>query len=139
MSFAALLDAPYFTGVTTSAEVPGRFDISLNGHPYMLDLKIDNPEFTRQSIPLLRNQADTGGEPGEQSLSPEELWRRSQSDWTHGAGQTYLDREDSDAKRFRSSKGVNVWEQWALQLLADTSSKRASANTNLSIIPVGTY
>lgn len=139
MSFAALLDAPYFTGVTTSSEVPGKYDISLNGHPYMLDLKMDDSNFTRQSIPLLRNQADTGGEPGEQSLSPEELWRRSQSDWTHGAGQTYRDREDSDPKRFRSSKGVNVWEPWALQLLPDTSSKRASANANLSLIPVGTY
>lgn len=139
MSLAVLLDAPYFTGASTSAEVPGRYDVSLAGRGYMIDLDEKNPQFTRASIPLLRNQADTGGSPGEQSLSPEELWRRSASSWDHGAGQTYADREGSDPARFRSSKGMDVWERWALKLLPDTASKRTSANTNLALITAGTY
>ena len=54
-------------------EVPGRFDVALDGRPYMVDVGQETPDFRRQSIPLLRNQADTGLTFGESSLNPEEL------------------------------------------------------------------
>lgn len=138
MSLAGLLDAPFFTGSSRSVEVPGRFHCSLNGRPYMIDTsRMD--DFRRQAIPLLRQQADNASAPGEQTLSPEELWRRSQDSFDHGAGQTYLDRPDSDNRRFRSSKGIDVWERWAMQLLPACTSKLSSANTNLLLQAVGTY
>ena len=130
MGISALLSAPYFSGTSSSVEVPGRFDVSLNGRPYMIDTA-ERARFIRSSIPLLRNQADTGLAPGEQSLSPEELWRRSQDSWDHGAGQVHLDREGSDPRRFRSSKGVYVWDRWAMSLLSDTANKRSTANSPL--------
>lgn len=110
--------------------------MSLNGRPYMIDTA-RMEEFTRRSIPLLRNQANTGEQFGEGSLNPEELWRRNQDSWDHGAGQTHYDREDSDRRRFRASKGVDVWTRWQLSLLPDTTSKRASAALNLELMPVG--
>jgi hypothetical protein len=134
---SSTLSSPFFTGTSISTEVPGRFDISLNGRPFMLDLTTEQT-FTRRSIPLLRNQADTGSAPGEQSLSPEELWRRSTLSWDHGAGQAYLDREDSDPRRFRSSKGVNVWNRWAISLLNETANKRSSAGVLQYALTVGT-
>src|SRR5688572_4888097 len=123
---------PFFTGGTTTAEVPSRFDVALNGRPYMLDFREQGENMQRRSIQILRDQADTSDSPGEQSLNPEGLWRRSQESWERGAGQTYFDRRDSDPTRFRSSKGVDPFStRWALGLLPDTASKRASANTNL--------
>jgi hypothetical protein len=136
MSLALGFSSPYFTGSSRTLEVPGRFHCSLAGRPYMIDMA-RMAEFRRQSIPLLREQADNTGAPGEQTLSPEELWRRSQDDWTHGAGQQFLDREDSDNQRFRSSKGVDVWTRWQLSLLPATTVRRASASPSLQVLPAG--
>lgn len=137
MALSVLLDAPYFTGQSRSEQVPGKFDVSLNGRGYMLDLRGDDDSFSRRSIPMLRNQANTGEQYGEASLNPEELWRRSQDSWDHGAGQVYLDREDSDRRRFRSSKGIDVWTRWEMSLLPDTDIARSSGNTNLALQPAG--
>ena len=131
--------SPFFTGQSRSSQVPSKFDVSLNGRPFMVDLEAGSDSFSRRSIPLLRNQANTGEQFGEGSLNPEELWRRSQDSWDFGAGQTYLDRTGSERRRFRSSKGIDVWKRWAMSLLADTSSKRTSVATNLALQPVGTF
>jgi hypothetical protein len=137
---STLFNAPFFTGQTSSQEVPAKWDVSLNGRGYLVDLRGEGDEsFSRRSIPLLRNQANTGEQFGEASLNPEELWRRNQDSWDHGAGQTYLDRQDADRRRFRSSKGVDVWTRWAMSLLNDTAVRRASANTNLALSVAGTY
>jgi hypothetical protein len=136
VSLALSFSTPYFTGVSRTVEVPGRFHCALNGRPYMID-DSRMSEFRRQAIPLLRQQADNSEAFGEQTLSPEELWRSSQDDWGHGAGQVYLDREGSDNQRFRSSKGIDVWERWAMSLLPDTAQRRGSVNTNLALQPVG--
>lgn len=139
MAISTTFSAPYFTGQTRSEQVPAKWDVSLAGRGFMVDLEAGGDGFSRRSIPLLRNQANTGEQFGEGSLNPEELWRRSQDSWDHGAGQTYLDRADSDRRRFRSSKGIDVWTRWAMSLLPDTANKRASVNTNLALIPVGSF
>lgn len=131
-----LFAAPFFSGSTTAADVPGRFDCALNGRGYMIDTAGEQA-YTRRPIQMLRAQADGSASFGEQTLSPEELSRRSQDSWDHGAGQTFLDRADSDNRRFRSSKGIDVWERWALKLLPATASKLASASTNLSMAVAG--
>jgi len=136
MSFALAFNATYFSGASRTLQVPGRFHCGLNGRGYMIDTA-RLQEFRRQSIPLLREQQDTTDSPGEQTLSPEELWRRSQDDWTHGAGQVHLDRKDSDSRRFRSSKGIDIWTRWQMSLLPGTAVRRSSANTGLALTPVG--
>jgi hypothetical protein len=136
MSLALTFSDPYYTGESRSTDVPGRYHCSIGGHAYMIDTA-RLQEFTRRGIPLLREQADNTGAPGEQTLSPEELWRRSQDDWSHGAGQTHLDRKDSDNQRFRSSKGIDVWTKWQMGLLPDTTQVRASTNTGLELAAVG--
>lgn len=144
MGISSLLDAPLFSGSTSSSETPSKYPVALAGRPFLVDLTHDVKGvragfFHHESIPLLRQQADGANEPGEASLNPEAYWRRSQSSWHHGAGQTFLDRSDSDSQRFRSSKGIDVWTRWQMSLLPSTSSKRASASTNFSLVPVGSY
>lgn len=135
MSLAALLASPFYTGSGTTIEVPSRYPVALNGVGYFIDTEIG---IKRSTIPYLRSQADTGNVPGLQSINPEDLWRRDQESWHHGAGQSYLDRQESDPARFRSSKGIDVWTKWALGLLNDTASKRSSTNTNLRLAVAGT-
>jgi len=143
LTFTSTFDAPFFDGTSgTSSLVPYPYDVALNGRPFMLQLQPDAIEefgqhFSRKSLPLVRDQADNSNEPGEQSVSPEQFWRRSQQSWHKGAGQAWLDWPDSDRNRFRSSKGVNPWTQKALSLHNATTSAKASANTSLSLCMAG--
>jgi hypothetical protein len=139
------LDAAlYGGGAAATQNVPGRFEVAINGVGFMVDHAADlngfrNMHFSRQSTPALRAQADTANTPGEQSLNREDLWRRATESWHKGAGQTYLDRSDSDSARFSASKGVDVWTRWQLSLLPDVTQSRASANTNLRLTVAGSY
>ena len=119
----------YFTGTGSTQLVPYIYPVAVNGRPYMIDTKSN--AFGRQFDARVRDSVDQSAEPGESAINPQGLWRRSQSSWHYGAGQTYSDTADAEAYRFRSSKGVDVWERGKLSLLPDTAQAYSSANTNL--------
>lgn len=104
--------------------------------PFLIDLSADGGGFISQSVPMLRNQADQGARPGEQSLSPDDLWRRSVESWHHGAGQTHADRETSDPYRFRSSIHCDPWTKSKLQPL-NTIAETAGATTYSTLLVAG--
>ena len=66
------------------------------------------------------------------------MWRRSQSSWHYGAGQDYSDTADAEVYRFRSNKGVNVWDRGKLSLLKDTTQILSDAAATLKSIVAGT-
>jgi hypothetical protein len=106
--------------MTTSAEVPGKYPVAINGRPYM----VDPAGFRRESLPILRQQSDTSDLPSEASLNPRALWRRSQESWHHGSGQTLFDGKSSgtaaDPERFSTSHNVNVWTRGQISLMPET-------------------
>ena len=135
---------PFFSGTATSGLVPYPFPISIGGHAYGIQwdntaIGVWGARFKRQSLPLLRTQADNSNTPGEQSISPEQFWRRSQETWLYGEGQTYLDRASSELRRYHDGLGIDPWNPWQLKLLNDTSRKYTSANSNLQCLNAGTY
>lgn len=92
------------------ADVPGKFDISIDGVGFMLFEEGEQPALMHQSIRQQREQSGgANANIGEQTINPEGFWRRSRDGWYHGAGQTYGDREESDPLRFRASQGVDVF------------------------------
>src|SRR5688572_14089476 len=102
--------------------VPGTHPVALAGRAYLLDMGSD--QFRYETIPMLNPQLQQSAEQvSESSLNPEGLWRRSQESWHKGAGQTYLDKQDSDAARFRDSLGINVWEKGEISLLNEVAQK----------------
>lgn len=117
--------------MATTTEVPGRLPVAINGHAYLAD------PVARETVPVMRTQADTSTEAGEQSLNPQGLWRRSQESWHHGAGQDFLDgrmgETPPDPRRFRSSKGVDIWTKGQASLLHPTLKVWSTANTNLQL------
>lgn len=123
MTLPSTLPFPLYTGDVTdlSLEVPSRYPVGLAGRGYNLDLAIE--QFAHVSIPILKPQQDSGNQVDESSLNPEGLWRRSQDSWHKGAGQTYLDKPESDGARFRSSIGINPWEKGELTLHNDVYLK----------------
>lgn len=98
-------------------DVPGVYPVSLDGRPYNISLAPDDGGFISASVPVLRTQADQGARPGEQSLSPEDLWRRSVESWHHGAGQSHADREESDQYRFHESVHADPWTRFSIDAL----------------------
>lgn len=134
----ALLNEPFFTGTTGgSSDVPGLWHVALDGRGFMLDLK--SGEFRRVSIPLLRQQADQSTQPGESSINPDDLWRRTMSSFHHGAGQRNYDADDSDPARFYTSKGLDPWTEGELTLLPATVESISSSSTNLRLAVAGDY
>ena len=96
--------------------------IELNGVSYLLDTR----EYRRTTIPVSRQQRDNSREPGENTLDTTGAWVRSQTDWSYGAGQLYLDYEDSDRRRFFSSTGIDVWTKGQITLLPETEDAASS-------------
>ena len=115
---------PFYNGSGVSTLVPYKWDCAVNGRTFMFEDKyFGTAQFTRSSIPMLRPPTETGTI-SEQSLNPGDGIRVGINSWHHGAGQTYLDAEDSDPFRFRSSKGIDPWTKGKLSLLPDTERKR---------------
>ena len=142
LSLGAPFGAPFYGGSGISELVPGVFPVALNGRPYLLNLEpfADGASaFRRQSLPLLRQQADQSVTPGEASVSPESFWRRAQDSWHKGAGQSYFDRNDSDPFRFNTSKGIDPWTKWELSLLNDVTEIRSDSATNQFLAVAGNY
>lgn len=138
MGFSDPFATPYFTGLlATSPGVPAVYDIAISGRGYVLDL--ESKQFISQTIPVQRAQTDTTNSPSEASLSREDLWRRAFESWHHGAGQAYRDRPTSDQYRFRSSRGMNVWDRDTLALLPDTAHGLTSITTNLRLATISGY
>lgn len=129
----------YFTGsaVAPSELVPAVYPVAIAGRPYFIEPKL----YRMQHIPQRRPAQEQNAEPGESTINPEGPWRRSQSNWSLGAGQLWLDeRGDPNLMRlrFRQSLGIDVFNDYSFKLLPITEQKRSSANTNLKMIRVGT-
>ncbi len=140
-TLASRLDSGFSqTGNSSTSLVPFPFPVALNGHPYVVDLEFKpwkRQAYRHTSVAMIRAQSDTSNEPGQQSLSPDGLWRRTQDSWHLGAGQTHLDRKNSSEFRYSSSKGIDPWTPWQLSLLHDTDQVLASTNTDLGAVVAG--
>jgi hypothetical protein len=123
----------------TSAEVPGYLPVAIAGHTYL----IDPAGFQRETVPVLRTQADVSDLPSESSLNPKGLWLRSQESWHHGAGQRFLDGKQSgtaaDPERFYASRGVNPWTRGQVSLAPVTVAVRLGANISQGIVAAGNH
>lgn len=134
LSLNAPLNDPWYGGAAISELVPRAFHVAIGGHPYLIDVM----KYSRRILPAVSDAQDTSTEPGEQTLSREGFWPRSQSRWDLGAGQDFFDEDGSSRRRFFTSKGVDIWTyDRAACLLNDTEKKSNSANTNLTVLVIG--
>ena len=126
----------FYSGTGATTLVPNVFPVAINGRPYLVDLKAGS--FQRQYDARVRDSVDQSAEPGESAINPQGLWRRSQSSWHYGAGQTYGDTADAEAFRFNTSKGIEVWDKGQATLLKDTTQVLADSASTLRALTVGT-
>ena len=100
--------------------------VELNGISYL----VDTAAYRRTTVPVSRQQRDNSREPGENTLDTTGAWVRSQTDWSYGAGQLYLDNEDSDRRRFYSSTGIDIWTRGQITLLPTAETPGALPATS---------
>ena len=100
--------------------------VELNGISYL----VDTAAYRRTTVPVSRQQRDNSKEPGENTLDTTGAWVRSQTDWSYGAGQLYLDNEDSDRRRFYSSTGIDIWTRGQITLLPTAETPGALPATS---------
>jgi len=109
--------------------------VQLDGTSYLVDTR----QYSRTTVPALREQRDNSAEAGENALDTSGAWTRSQTDWSLGAGQTHFDLVDSDRRRFSSSTGVDPWTKGQVTLLPITEEKLNATTSNLLVQRMGTY
>jgi hypothetical protein len=131
-----LADVPaFYTGTGSSNLVPSVFPVAIDGRPYMIDQK--SGDFTRGFEARIRDTFDQATEPGESTINPQGLWRRSQNSWHVGSGQVYGD-VDSTPFRFFKSKGINPWNKGQITLHNSTTLLTLTAtNANAQVIVAG--
>ncbi len=144
MPMEVLFSQPYYQ--TTEPEAaptgfPQFFPVSIAGRTYMVDTSFEpyrRDAFRHRSIQAQRESIDLNNLPGEGTVNTEGLWRRYARSWHFGAGQPYQDRKGSEDARFSTSKGVNPWMEWQLELLSDTYQLQALAHSGF-VNQVGKY
>lgn len=109
--------------------------VQLDGTAFLVDTR----EYSRTTVPALREQRDNSAEAGENALDTSGAWTRSQTDWSYGAGQTHFDLDDSDRRRFASSTGIDPWTKGEITLLPITEEKLNATTSNLLVQRMGTY
>lgn len=105
------------------AHAAERLPVTIDGRSYLIEMD----GYSRTTVPTLREQRDTSGEPGEQRLNTQ-FWVRSQTDWSRGAGQEYFDNDDSDRRRFYTSSGIDPWTKGQVSLLPICEDKGNTGN-----------
>ena len=109
--------------------------VQLDGTAFLVDTR----EYSRTTVPALREQRDNSAEAGENALDTSGAWTRSQTDWSYGAGQTHFDLDDSDRRRFASSSGIDPWTKGEITLLPITEEKLDATTSNLLVQRMGIY
>ena len=128
---SAFRPAPsFYEGGGSTALVPFKYDCAIGGRPYMVDL--ESNQFQVGWEPRIRDSVDQSNIPGESTISPQGLWRRSQASWHLGAGQRYADSQDAQYGRFWRSVGVDPFTtKGELKLLEQTELLNAQTEDNL--------
>lgn len=124
----------FFTGLVASGSGVGGRVIQIGDRWYLLDLNSDRYRIT--TVEAFKPQQDQAQRPGQQSLSDAGLWRRVVSSWHMGAGQLWYDRDDADPFRFLSSRSIDVFDRWRIQLLHETDTV-TTHNTGFTSSAIG--
>jgi hypothetical protein len=140
----ASFDEPFLYGSSgISNEVPGTYDVAIDGHGYMINTVFEfgrRDSFRHSSIPAQRDATDITNQPGEATINPQGLWRSEFNDWSMGSGQLFVDRKDSQPNRFHHSQGVDVFtNKWYASNLPATSQLIADTDHALQVLVVNGY
>lgn len=111
------VDAPGVADTQPNPEVGRIWEIGLDGVGYMLGDNPQNPDTLHRALApsLDAPRLATGDTPFDQAI--ERYSFATFNDWSAGAGQRWLHREEATSRRFWDSEGVDPFEPGELKLL----------------------
>jgi hypothetical protein len=112
-------EEPYYGGGdsnTSSISNIGGSLVAVNGRVYPIDTASNR--FNQRGIDVLQQRNTTDNR--DVLLLPQNVWRQQVSDWSSGAGQSNMDRDDAIQSRYEDSFGVDPWNKWQVSLLPET-------------------
>lgn len=120
-------DEPFFGGggdggVSALANLGGSL-VAINGRIYPIDTASN--AYSQKSIDVLQQRNTTDNR--DLLLLPQNIWRQQSSDWSSGAGQTNLDRDNAIQSRYEDSFGIDPWTKWRFSLLPETQLMQATS------------
>lgn len=124
-------------GVTATAATytPGTvaYDYACASLPFLSAAHRDKP-YERALAQVRKQQIDQSDTPGEQSLDG--WWVRSQTDWSAGAGRSYMEPSNDEriVRQFDDSRRVDVWTPGQFSLLPSTTSSTTFAAANVQTV-----
>jgi hypothetical protein len=125
-----------FFGGSISSTRPIPYTVQLDG----MDLPIETAEYRHNGIKTLRDGVVTSDQPDDSQYNSEGAWWRYQVGWQRGAGLDVQDfGERADPLRFRSSKGVDPWQDNELCLLPATAKVRDNAAVTPKLFATGNH
>lgn len=129
-------DVPFYEGVGgVSSQVPYPWPISIGGRTFTLELR----HYQWQLPDMVRQAIDFSARPGEQSFDTGGVWLRTSGDWSLGAGQEYEDADDSNARMFAESVGIDPWTKREIKLHHDIIVSWLSSSDTIRLLPLGDY
>lgn len=111
------------------------FPVTIGARNYVSELS----EAQWRPIAAIRQARDESTEPGEGSLNQYGIWKRTRENFILGAGQEWVDDNESDPLRFNSSRGLDPWDVRKIKMLNDTEQKRSTAQTSAKLVAVDDY
>jgi len=120
-------DEPFFgggsEGGTSALANLGGSMVAINGRIYPIDTASN--AYSQKSIDVLQQRNTTDNR--DLLLLPQNIWRQQSSDWSSGAGQTNLDRDNAIQSRYEDSFGIDPWTKWRFSLLPKTELMQATS------------
>ena len=112
-------DEPFYGGGdsgTSSVENIGGSMVAVNGKVYPIDTASNR--YSQRAIDVLQQRNTTDNR--DVLLLPQNIWRQQVWNWSSGAGQSNMDRDDAIQSRFEDSFGIDPWTKWRFGLLPET-------------------
>ena len=97
--------------------------VAINGRIYPVDNSSN--AYSQRSIDVLQQRNTTDNR--DLLLLPQNIWRQQSSDWSSGAGQSNLDRDNAIQSRYEDSFGIDPWTNWRFSLLPETQLMQATS------------
>lgn len=99
--------------------------IGIDGVPYLMDTA--SGAYRRESFDVVQQRNNASQR--DVLLLPQDVWRQQSESWHLGAGQSNLDRDNSQPYRFEASFGIDPWaNQWQYQLQKKTTLLQGTAS-----------
>lgn len=112
------------------------FDVAIGELPFLVCPSEEHP-YRRRTVQWRKEQIDTDRQVGEQSF--DDWWRRSQQDFSGGAGVTFYEPilGEGSENRFIDSRGLDVFHEDGIRLLNQMTVLQGGAGDDVELTGLG--